>query len=96
MATNEQTGQGTLYDTDDVELGDVAYKIVTGQGDDGRLWSGELAFADEDVSVEPGLYVLTTEDGTQTDIEIEPSGATAGGPRQFAFNGVGTFGVRTM
>ncbi|CAA9538391.1 MAG: hypothetical protein AVDCRST_MAG49-567 [uncultured Thermomicrobiales bacterium] len=96
MATEERIGEGTLYDTDDVELGDVAYRIVTGQGDDGRLWSGELAFAGEDLTLEPGLYVLATEDGTQSDIEVEPAGAARGDARQFAFLGVGTFGVRTM
>ena len=89
----ELTGHGTLYDTDDNELSAVAYRIHR-EADPGAAvagWGGELTLEDEDALIEPGRYVLETEDGTRGDVEIEPAGATAGGARQVAFTGVGVF-----
>ena len=88
------SGNGTLYDTDDNELGAVAYRIEHDAPPDGPIveWSGELTF-EEDVPLEPGRHVLETEDGTRGDIEIEPAGATSGGARQVAFTGIGVFGA---
>ena len=101
----EQTGEGTLYDTDDNELASsVAYRIVPGPvvgtfeetGDEEQAWGGELFFAHEDEIVDPGLYVLATEDGTRVDIDIDPRSAADGDPRQVIFHGVGTFGERII
>ena len=101
----EQTGEGTLYDPDDYELASsVAYRIVPGPivgafeatGDEEQTWGGELFFAHADEIVDPGLYVLATEDGTRVDIDIAPRGAADGDPRRFAFRGVGTFGERII
>ena len=89
----ELTGHGTLYDADDNELSAVAYHIRR-EADPGTPvagWGGELTLEDEDALLEPGMYVLETEDGTRGDIEIAPVGATAGGARQVAFTGVGVF-----
>ena len=101
----EQTGEGTLFDTNNTELATaVAYRIVPGPvvgrfeetGDEEQTWGGELFFANEDEIVDPGLYVLATEDGTRVDIDIAPRGATNGDPRQVGFRGVGTFGERIV
>ncbi len=59
------TGHGTLYDGDENELGAVAYRI-THEGTDGGpiiAWAGELTFVEEDAVLEPGTYLLETEDG---------------------------------
>ena len=89
----EQTGEGTLYDTDDVELATVAYR-VTSQSPDGAEWGGEIYFPHEDTIVDAGLYVLSLEDGTQIDIDLAPAVDTEG--KQHAFRGVGMFGQRIM
>lgn len=88
------SGHGTLYDTDDNELGAVSYRIEHDSAAEGPIvgWSGELTF-EEDVPLEAGRHVLETEDGTRGDIEVEPVGATAGGARQVVFTGVGVFGA---
>ena len=94
----EETGEGTLYDTNDVELAStVAYRIVPEPtvGDDETTWGGELYFAHRDEVVPPGLYVLALEDGTRVDVDISPRGAE-GDPRRVAFRGVGTFGQRIV
>ncbi len=89
----EQTGEGTLYDTDDNELATVAYRVGS-QSPDGTQWGGEIFFAHEDTVVDAGLYVLSLEDGTQIDIDLAPAVDTEG--RQHQFKGVGTFGQRIM
>jgi hypothetical protein len=89
----EQTGEGTLYDTDDNELATVAYKVEP-QSPDGAEWGGEIYFPYEDTVLDAGLYVLSLEDGTQIDIDLAPAVDTEG--RQHAFKGVGTFGQRIM
>jgi hypothetical protein len=92
----ELVGEGTLYDTDDNELATVAYRIeqTADDGGNGPTWGGELVFRDGGATLEPGLYVLATEDGTQTDIDLEPAGAAGGDPSRARFKGVGTFGQR--
>ena len=95
----EQTGEGTLYDTNNAELATtVAYRIVPGPtvGEDETTWGGELFFAHEDELVDPGLYVLRLEDGTQVDIDINPRSVDDGDPRQVSFRGIGTFGQRIV
>ncbi|HEY7036675.1 MAG TPA: hypothetical protein VH482_35435 [Thermomicrobiales bacterium] len=89
----EQTGEGTLYDTDDNELATVAYKVEP-QSPDGAEWGGQIFFAHEDTVVDAGLYVLSLEDGTQIDIDLAPAVDSEG--REHAFKGVGTFGQRIM
>jgi len=89
----EQTGEGTLYDTNDVELATVAYRVAS-QSPDGAEWGGEIFFPHEDTIVDAGLYVLSLEDGTQVDIDLAPAVDTEG--REHAFKGVGTFGQRIM
>ena len=91
------TGNGTLYDAEENELSAVAYRIEH-EGEVGAPvlnWSGELTFADEDVTLEPGTYLLETEDGTRGEVVIAPAGATSGGARQVAFTGVGVLGTIT-
>ena len=87
-------GHGTLYDADDNELGAVAYRIEHDAGPDEPIvtWAGEVAF-EADVPLEPGRYVLETDDGTRGDVEIEPAGATSGAAGRFAFRGIGVFGA---
>ena len=95
----EQTGEGTLYDTDNNELATtVAYRIVPGPtvGRDETTWGGELFFRFEDEELGPGLYVLALEDGTRVDIDIDPRTVADGDPRQVSFKGVGTFGERIL
>ena len=99
----EQTGEGTLYDTNDTEVAtSVAYRIVPGPvvgrfgADEEQTWGGGLFFAHEDEIVDPGLYVLATEDGVRVDIDIDPRSAADGDPRQVTFRGVGTFGERIV
>lgn len=99
----EQTGEGTLYDTNDNEVATaVAYRIVPGPvvgrfaGEEEQTWGGELFFAHEDEIVDPGLYVLATEDGTRVDVDIDPRSAADGDPRQVTFRGVGAFGERIV
>ena len=93
------TGSGTLYDADDNELGAVAYRIEHDAGPDQPIvsWDGELSFEADvpDVPLEPGRYVLETDDGTRGDVEIEPAGATSGAAGRFAFTGIGVFGAAT-
>lgn len=88
------TGNGTLYDPDDNELGAVAYRIEheAEAGDPVLAWSGELTF-EQDVPLESGRYTLETDDGTRGEVEVEPIGATDGGARQVAFTGIGVFGT---
>lgn len=90
----EQTGEGTLYDTDDNELATVAYKIEP-RSPDGAEWGGTIFFPHEDTAVvDPGLYVLSLEDGTQIDIDLAPAVDPEG--REHDFKGAGTFGQRIM
>jgi hypothetical protein len=94
----DQTGEGTLYDTDDNELATVAYvvrPISTPMSDSGE-WGGELEFPDSTVNVEPGRYVLSLSDGTLVDIDIAPLGSADGDPRRVEFTGVGTFGRQIL
>jgi hypothetical protein len=95
----EQTGEGTLYDTDGGEMAaSVAYRIVPRgpQGTDVASWGGELFYPHDDEVVPPGLYVLALEDGTRVDIDLGRAGDDGGGPRRASFRGVGTFGQRTL
>ena len=94
----EEMGEGTLYDTSDAELADVAYRVTPGPKleDTPQTWSGGLFFADEATIVEPGLDVLALEDGTRVDIDINPASAEDGDPRQVTFRGVGTFRQRIL
>lgn len=94
----EQTGEGTLYDTDDNELATVAYRISPiSPADAGEHeWGGQLFFPDPSMVVEPGLYVLALEDGTQVDIDVAPTGAATGDARTLEFAGVGSFGRRIV
>lgn len=89
----EQTGEGTLYDTGDVELASVAYRVAP-ISPDSPEWGGEIFFPHEDTILDAGFYVLGLEDGTQVDIDLAPAVDTEG--RQHAFRGVGTFGQRIM
>jgi hypothetical protein len=89
----EQTGEGTLYDTDSNELAMVAYRVASITPDSPE-WGGEIFFPHEDTIVDPGLYVLSLEDGTQVDIDLASAVDTEG--REHAFRGVGTFGQRIM
>jgi hypothetical protein len=89
----EQTGEGTLYDTDDNELATVAYKVES-RSPDGAEWGGRVFFPHEDTVVDAGLYVLSLEDGTQIDIDLAPAVDTEG--RDHDFKGVGTCGQRIM
>ena len=91
------TGNGTLYDADENELGAVAYRI-THEATDGTPivdWGGELTFVEEDAVLEPGTYLLETEDGTRGEVEIDPSGTTSGGARQVTFTGLGVLDATT-
>ncbi|MDP9357058.1 MAG: hypothetical protein M3R02_17580 [Chloroflexota bacterium] len=91
------TGHGTLYDGDENELGAVAYRI-THEGTDGGpiiAWAGELTFVEEDAVLEPGTYLLETEDGTRGEVEIDPSGTTSGGAREVTFTGIGVLDPAT-
>ncbi len=95
----EEMGEGTLYDTDNTTLATtVAYRITPGPtvGENETTWSGELFFAHEDETVDPGLYVLGLQDGTQVDIDINPRSVEDGDPRHVSFRGVGTFGQRIV
>lgn len=101
----EQTGEGTLYDTNDNQLAtSVAYRIVPGPvvgrfeetGDEEQTWGGEHVFGHEDEIVDPGLSVLATEDGTRVDIDIDPRSVADGDPRQVSFRGLGAFGERIV
>ena len=90
------TGSGTLYDADENELGAVAYRIEheAAPGEPVLAWAGEVNFeAVPDVPLEPGRYLLETEDGTRGEIEVEPAGATSGAEGQIAFVGVGIWGL---
>ena len=90
------TGNGTLYDADDNELGAVAYRIEHdgGPGEPIVVWSGELNLEPEtaDVPLEPGRYILETDDGTRGEIELSPTGAASGAIGQVAFTGAGLLG----
>ncbi len=94
----EEMGEGTLYDTGNAELADVAYRIQPGPKLEGtpETWGGELFFADETLTVDPGLFVLALEDGTQVDIDINPASVEDGNPRHVTFRGVGTFRQRIL
>ncbi len=95
----EETGEGTLYDTNDAALATtVAYRIVPGPvvGENEQTWGGELFFRYEDEEVSPGLYVLAVEDGTRVDIDINPRSVDDGDPRHVSFRGVGSFGQRIV
>ncbi len=101
----EQTGEGTLYDTNNAEVATtIAYRIDRGPtvgedettGQDEITWGGCLFFAYEDEIVPPGLYVLELEDGTQVDIDINPRSVDDGDPRTVTFRGVGSFGQRIL
>ena len=95
----EQTGEGTLYDTNNAALATtVAYRIVPGPtvGENEKTWGGELFFAHEDEMVDAGLYVLALGDGTQVDIDINPRSVDDGDPRHVTFRGIGTFGQRIV
>lgn len=94
----EEMGEGTLYDTGDAELADVAYRIQPGPKLEGmpETWGGDLFFADEALTVDPGLFVLALEDGTRVDIDINPASVEDGDPRQVTFRGVGTFRQRIL
>jgi hypothetical protein len=94
----EQTGEGTLYDTNNAEVAStIAYRIEPGPtvGEDETTWGGRLFFAYEDEIVPPGLYVLELEDGTQVDIDINPL-TDDGTTREIAFRGIGSFGQRIV
>jgi hypothetical protein len=92
----EQSGEGTLFDTDDNELASVAYRVrpfsieESGQSD----WGGEISLPDSTMTIEPGMYILTLDDGTPVDIDVAPLGSVDGDARHFEFTGVGAFGRR--
>lgn len=94
----DQSGEGTLYDTDDNELATVAYRVRPISPPESGLdeWGGELFFPDSTMMVEPGMYVLALYDGTRVDIDIAPIGSADGDPRHVEFTGVGTFGRRVF
>lgn len=95
----EQTGEGTLYDTEGAELAStVAYCIAPGSavGEDETSWGGDLFFRFEDEELGAGTCVLALEDGTRVNIDIDPRIAGDGDPRQVAFRGVGEFGQRVI
>ncbi len=94
----EQTGEGTLYDTNNTEVATtIAYRIDRGPtvGEGETTWGGRLFFAYEDEIAPPGLYVLELEDGTQVDIDLAPPGDEGEG-REAAFRGIGSFGQRIL
>lgn len=83
-------GDGTLYDADENELSTVRYRIEHEAAPDEPVvtWAGEINFDTvPDVPLEPGRYVLVLEDGTRSEIEIEPAGAASAGEGQIAFSG---------
>ena len=94
---DELTGHGTLYDTDENEIASVAYRIerTPAEGSPVPTWGGELTFEDEDavLALDPGTYLLETEDGTRGEVEVEPAGAAEGDARHVAFRGHGVFGM---
>ena len=95
----EQTGEGTLYDTEGNEIATtVAYRIVPGPtvGDNAATWGGELFYRFEDEEAGTGLYVLALADGTRVDIDIDPRSVADGDPRQIAFRGIGAFAERVL
>lgn len=95
----EQTGEGTLYDTENREVAsEIAYRIAPGPtvGENETTWGGQIFFAHEDEEIGEGLYVLALEDGTRVNIGVNPRSAADGDPRTVAFRGVGTFGARIV
>ena len=83
-------GTGTLYDSDENELGSVSYLIEheATPGEPITDWSGELNLAEmPDIGVEAGEYLLVLEDGVRGKITIEPTGAASAGEGQIAFTG---------
>ena len=95
----EQTGEGTLYDVNDVEVAtSVAYRIEPGPrvGENEQTWGGALFFPNEDEEIDPGLYVLALENGTRVDIDVNPRSVQDGDPRNVTFRGVGSFGQRIV
>lgn len=90
-----RSGEGTLFDTDGREVAIVAYQIDLSDGTDtGRSWGGELFLRDEELVLEPGLYLLATEDGTRSNVDLQPPIENGGDRRRRRFNGVGSFGDR--
>ena len=94
--TIEHRGHGTLSDTEDVELAAVEYVVRPEATLDDSLsqWGGELTLSDANMTVDPGRYVLTLDDGARVDVELEPLGAGDGDARTVEFRGVGVFGRR--
>ncbi len=95
----EQTGEGTLYDVNDVEVAtSVAYRIEPGPrvGENEQTWRGALFFPNEEEEIDPGLYVLALENGTRVDIDVNPRSVEDGDPRNVTFRGVGSFGQRIV
>lgn len=94
MADNQElTGDGTLSDADENELASVTYRIDALVAD-GSEWGGEIYFPREDSFIDAGQYVLTLDDGTQVDIDLDPAVDTEG--RLHTFKGIGVFGHRVM
>ena len=94
MADNQElTGEGTLSDSEANELASVTYRVDTLVADNSE-WGGEIYFPYEDTVVEAGLYVLTLDDGTQVDINLDSAVDPEG--REHAFKGIGVFGQRVM
>ncbi len=91
--TQVLTGNGTLNDADANELATVAYEIEPLIADNSE-WGGSLSFPNEETTVEPGMYVLTLEDGVQVDIDLAPAVDSDG--RDHAFKGIGVFGQRVL
>ena len=93
----EQTGEGTLYDTDGTELATVAYRFgrTSPEGSGVNAWGGDLFFPDPSMIVEPGLYALETETGAEIEVQIEPLGSGQGDAQTIRFTGVGTMPAAT-
>ena len=95
MDHTELTGHGTVYDGEENELGTVAYRLTFADpaAADAPVmdWSGELTFESEDVLIEAGPHILELEDGSRTDIDVEPAGSSSGAVNQVAFTGIGAF-----
>ena len=92
----DRAGHGTLSDVEDIELAPVEYRLRTRPADDlgSDVWGGELQLPDPTMTVVPGRYVLTLDDGTRVDIDVEPLGSVDGDATHVEFTGVGAFGRR--
>lgn len=84
MTTSPRIGAGTLYDPNDLGLGDVACRL--GFADVLGLpprSSGQLAFPEPETTIAPGLRALEDEVGDRGDVDTAPARETDGGARQY-------------